>query len=216
MPPHKTLPHARFLAFLAVFVLTALATFPVLRLEQAAILAFDLAALVFILGCVPLYRDDGADAARARAARDDGGRVLLSISAASVIAALLLALGRLIEGRNNLTGLDFAMVTGTLVLAWAFINLLYAFHYSHLYYTQLGAHDGGGKDAGGILFPEAEAPVFADFVYFAFVIGMTSQTADLDISRRAIRRVVTFHGMVTFFFNLGVLALTINVLSGVL
>jgi uncharacterized membrane protein len=48
------------------------------------------------------------------------------------------------------------------------------------------------------------------------VIGMTCQTADLDISSRRIRRIVTIHGVSAFFFNLGVLAMTVNVLSGVL
>ncbi len=64
--------------------------------------------------------------------------------------------------------------------------------------------------------PEGGAPVFADFAYYTVVIGMTCQTADLDISSRHIRRVVTVHGTFAFFFNLGVLALTINVLSGVI
>jgi hypothetical protein len=84
-------------------------------------------------------------------------------------------------------------------------------NYAHLYYDQVEA-----GDAGGILFPEGGKPVFADFVYFAFVIGMTCQTADLDIASRQIRRVVTLQGLFAFFFNLGVLAMTMNVLSGVL
>jgi uncharacterized membrane protein len=117
----------------------------------------------------------------------------------------------MVEGRNHLTTMDFAIVAVTLVLAWLFSNLVYAFHYAHMFYD---AKDAG--DAGGIIFPEGGAPVFADFVYFAFVIGMTCQTADLDISSRRIRRVVTMQGLFAFFFNLGVLAMTINVLSGVL
>lgn len=206
-----TMPHPRFAAFLVLFVLAALLAAQVLPIEEAVILGFDLAATAFIAMCVPLWRDDGADAARARAARDDGGRFFLIVSAVTVIAAILLALGRLVEGKSTLTGVDFAVVVATLVLAWMFLNLVYAFHYGHLFYDQ---HD--ARDAGGIVFPEGGAPVFADFVYFAFVIGMTCQTADLEISARSIRRVVTVHGVLTFFFNLGVLAMTINVLSGVI
>ena len=205
------LPHPRFLAFLAMFVgVTLIASFW-LRNEEATILGFDLGVIAFIALALPLWLDDDPLDARARAARDDGGRVLLIVSAMAVMAVILLALGRMIEGRNHLSAVDFAIVAGTLVLSWLFANLVYAFHYTHLYYDQSGE-----GDAGGIIFPENTAPVFADFVYFAFTIGMTCQTADLNIASRAIRRVVTLQALFAFFFNLGVLALTINVLSGIL
>lgn len=205
------LPHPRFLAFMAVLVIaTALATsrWP---LEEALILGFDIAVALFIALAIPLWLDDDAARERERSARDDGGRLLLALTAAAVLAAILLALGRMVEGRSALTATDFAVVAGTLVLAWVFSNLVYAFHYAHLYYDQ-----GDAGKQGGILFPVEDGPVFADFVYFSVVIGMTCQTADLDISSRRIRRVVTLHGLFAFFFNLGVLAMTINVLSGVL
>lgn len=205
------MPHPRFVVFLLVFLCTAVGATLFLPIEEATILGFDLAAAVFIALAVPLWTKDVPEGARARAARDDGGRVLLILTAAAALAAILLALGRMVEGRSHLTTGDFAIVAGTLVLAWLFSNLVYAFHYAHLYYDQIEA-----GDAGGIVFPEGGEPVFADFVYFAFVIGMTCQTADLDIASRPIRRVVTLHGLFAFFFNLGVLALTINVLSGVL
>lgn len=206
-----SLPHPRFFAFLVVAIVTAGVAVVRMPVEEAVILGFDLAAAVFIGLALPLWTADSPADARARAARDDGGRVLLLLTAVAVLAAILLALGRMVEGRSHLTTTDFAIVAGTLVLAWLFWNLVYAFHYAHLFY---GAKDAG--DAGGIIFPEGDEPVFADFVYFAFVIGMTCQTADLDISSRRIRRAVTLHGLFAFFFNLGVLAMTINVLSGVL
>lgn len=206
-----TVPHPRFLAFLGVLAGVAGGAAVWLPIEGAAILGFDAAALVFIALALRLWMADDPEDARARAARDDGGRILLILTAAAVLAAILLALGRMIGGRSALAASDFAIVVGTLALAWIFCNLVYAYHYAHLYYDQVEA-----GDAGGILFPEGGEPVFADFVYFAFVIGMTCQTADLDISSRRIRRAVTAHGMFAFFFNLGVLALTINVLSGVL
>ncbi|MES2143482.1 MAG: DUF1345 domain-containing protein [Pseudomonadota bacterium] len=205
------MPHPRFLAFLAVLVIaTALATlrWPV---EEALILGFDIAVALFTVLAIPLWVDDDPVRERERAAREDGGRLLLALTASTVLAAILLALGRMVEGRTALTAVDFAIVAGTLVLAWLFSNLVYAFHYAHLYYDQADA-----GEAGGIVFPGGDAPAFSDFVYFAFVIGMTAQTADLGISSRRIRRVVTLHGLFAFFFNLGVLAMTINVLSGVL
>ncbi len=203
------IPHLRFLIFLAVFAGAALVLALRLPAETALILGFDLGAGVFLLSALPLWRADGAQAARARAARDDGGRAFLLLTAAAVLVAILLAMARLAGETGG--GGQAALVWATLVLAWLFANLVCAFHYGHLFYDRVGE-----KDAGGIVFPEGGEPVFADFVYFAFTIGMTCQTADLAISPRAIRRAVTLHGLFAFFFNLGVLAFAVNVLAGIL
>ncbi|GAB1363091.1 DUF1345 domain-containing protein [Rhodobacter sp.] len=203
------IPHPRFLAFLVVFLATTLLLALRLAPEEALILGFDLAALIFVASTLPLWRADGSKAARARAARDDGGRGLLLLTSVAVLAVILLALGRLVGEKSG--GIGFGAIAGTLILAWLFVNLIFAFHYDHLFHDKVS-----GKDAGGIQFPEGGEPVFADFVYFAFTIGMTCQTADLDISSRVIRRAVTLHGLFAFFFNLGVLAFAVNVMAGVL
>ena len=67
----------------------------------------------------------------------------------------------------------------------------------------------------GLTFPGA-APCYADFGYFAAVIGMTSQVADVAITTTAMRRLVLVHGLVSFGFNLLVLALTINLVASAL
>jgi uncharacterized membrane protein len=211
MIPRTLPPHPRFLLFLSVFALVTATAAAVAPVERAVILGFDVAVLVFLVTVWRLWRDDNPDAARARAARDDGGRVLLGVTAALVVVVILLALGRMVKEREALDVSLFGTVVTTLILAWFFANLVYAFHYAHVFYEPKD-----GRDAGGISFPEGSEPIFADFVYFAFVIGMTCQTADLDISSRRIRRIVTIHGVSAFFFNLGVLAMTVNVLSGVL
>ena len=82
---------------------------------------------------------------------------------------------------------------------------MFALHYAHLYYR-----DGHAK-GGGILMPEKDQPDYSDFMYFSFVIGCASQTADISSSTRAMRRVMTVHGIVSFFFNAAILALTINI-----
>lgn len=211
MIPRSLPPHPRFLLFLSVFVAVSGLAAVAVPMERAVILGFDVAAVAFIVTMWLLWRDDDPDAARARSARDDGGRVLLGMTCALVIVVILLALGRLVQDRGALGLAVFGTVVATLVLAWLFGNFVYALHYAHVFYEQ---KDGG--DTGGIVFPEGNEPIFADFVYFAFVIGMTCQTADLDISSRRIRRIATIHGVSAFFFNLGVLAMTVNVLSGVL
>jgi len=98
------------------------------------------------------------------------------------------------------------LVIATLLLAWLFSNTIYTLHYAHLSY-------GAGKKCLGVDFPGTDEPVYWDFVYFAFTLGMTFQTSDVDISDSEIRRVVTMHSLAAFVFNIGVLAFTINVLG---
>lgn len=206
-----TLPHPRFALFLIVFLAVSGLALARLPPEGAVILGFDLGALGFLASIVPLWREQDAVGARARAARDDGGRILLVMTAGLVILAILMALGIMVGGRQALGLGDFVVVTGTLVLAWLFSNMVYALHYAHLYYDQKD-----DADVGGIQLPGGGMPTFSDFVYFAFTIGMTCQTADIDITSPRVRRVATLQALIAFFFNLGVLAMTINVLSGVL
>ncbi len=95
----------------------------------------------------------------------------------------------------------------TLILAWLFSNTVYAFHYAHLAYSRPSA------GCAGLDFPDTKEPVYWDFVYFAFTLGMTFQTSDVTISNGHIRKVVTVHSLAAFIFNIGVLAFTINVLG---
>jgi uncharacterized membrane protein len=80
---------------------------------------------------------------------------------------------------------------------------------------------GGSKQAGHdhmVIqhFPGENEPDYRDFLYFSLVIGMTSQVSDVAITSRSIRRVAALHGVLSFFFNLTVLALTVNMISNLL
>ncbi|RYD60406.1 MAG: DUF1345 domain-containing protein, partial [Sphingomonadales bacterium] len=101
------------------------------------------------------------------------------------------------------------LIVGTLLLCWTFSNAIYTLHYAHLFYT-----DCGGRDSGGLTFPDTPEPDYWDFVYFAFCLGMTFQTSDVEVTQGRLRRPVTLHCLAAFVFNLGVVAFTINVLGG--
>lgn len=203
------IPHPRFTAFLLAFVVGTMLLSRVTSIDAAVVWSFDAAALLFLGSAAPLWRRGTPDAMRAGAARDDGGRVLLLGVSAIVLAVILVALGTVAAGRAKLDPADIALVVATLVLAWGFANLVYAFHYAHLFYDRADA----GGDRSGLEFPGGAPPDFSDFCYFSFVLGMTFQVSDVVITDTRIRRVATFHGLLAFFFNLGTLALTINVLA---
>jgi uncharacterized membrane protein len=135
----------------------------------------------------------------------DEGRVaipLLSVTAAlASLGAIFFQLSTAPAGRH-FTNLIFAVVT--ILLSWSFIQFIFAFHYAHEFYA-----DHRGK-AGGLAFPNDEAPDYWDFLYFSFVIGMTSQVSDVCVTSKSLRRIVAAHSLLSFIFNVTLLALAIN------
>lgn len=202
------LKHPRYLLFLAVFAVAGPALSLMIRAEEAVIGGFDLAVLAFILSCVRLWRSGDAGVMRRQAQRDDAGQVLLLLLTGLISVVMLVALSLMLLHKDALGVGGTALLVGTLAASWTFTNLIFSFHYARLYYSldTKGDHE-------GLEFPGGCVPDFSDFVNFAFVVGMTCQTADIAITKTAMRRVSTFHGLFAFAFNLGILALSVNVLA---
>ena len=98
----------------------------------------------------------------------------------------------------------------TVVSSWVLIHTVFTLRYAHVYY------DGdGGKPPGGLNFPDEPEPDYLDFAYFSFVIGMTSQVSDVSISSSSLRRLALVHGVISFVFNVVIIALTLNALGNV-
>ena len=200
----------RFLAFGALFVAGVGAGWPALGWRHGLMIGFDLAALVFLPSVAPLLRTADADAMRRQALRNDANRAgLLAITGAVTLAILTAVAAELIDARHGDAG-SILLVIGTLAIAWLFSNMIYALHYAHIFYLRDART---ARGSGGIDFPGSKEQNYWDFIYFAFTLGMTFQTSDVEIVRTAVRRVVIFHCLAAFVFNIGVLAFTINVLG---
>jgi uncharacterized membrane protein len=199
----------RFLMFIALAAVGAASGVPSLGWRAGAMVSFDIAALVFLASCTPLLRSETA--AMREAAKHNGanrGLLLVITGIVSLVVMVAVAAELSQDGRPSLPVI--VLVIGTLAVSWIFSNFIYTLHYAHLFYTRAG----GGGDCGGISFPGTDEPDYWDFIYFAFCLGMTFQTSDVTIEARHIRRVVTFHCLAAFVFNLGIIAFSINVLGG--
>jgi uncharacterized membrane protein len=199
----------RFVLFVVLLVLGTAVAVWLWKPLQGIMAGFDVASLVFLLTCIPLLNDDTKQMRRHAKQNDANPAVLLAITV-TVTTVILVAVGAVIADAKALHPPEIVMIVATLALAWLFGNVIYAFHYAHMYYLP---RKGGRDDAGGIIFPETREPNYWDFIYFSFTLGMTFQTSDCDISSQAIRRVTIGHCMAAFVFNLGVLAFTINALG---
>ncbi len=201
--------HPRYILFIAVLAVAVPALAALLPLTEAVIAGFDLAVFAFAASCAPLWSKGDAEVMRRQARRDDAGQFLLLVLSGLISSVVLVALTLLILDKDKLGAGGIALLVVTLAASWIFTNLIFAFHYARLYYTSEV-----GEDHEGLDFPGGCVPDFTDFLNFAFVIGMTCQTADITITKTAMRRISTFHGLFAFAFNLGILALSVNVLAG--
>jgi uncharacterized membrane protein len=196
----------RFLLFLAA---GATAVVPANRLlgtePLTAMAAFDAGAMVFLLLCLPLLWIKDSKVIESHAAQNDANRTLLLAVTGMVMAVLLLAIAAETVGHPP-EPFTRILIIATLAVAWLFSNTIYALHYAHLAYMD-------EEHCSGIQFPGTKEPLYSDFVYFAFGLGMTFQTSDVQISNQHIRKIVTMHCLAAFVFNIGVLAFTINVLG---
>jgi uncharacterized membrane protein len=196
----------RFLAFLAVFLICAVVFGTVRDPVVSTMISFDIAAALSLLLHLPLLGNREGAVIRSHAEANDANRALLLAITAIVMLVLLFAIASETVGQRP-EPFTRVVIIVTLVLAWMFSNTVYALHYAHL------AYSGPGEGCAGLEFPGTEQPVYWDFVYFSFGVGMTFQTSDVAISDGRIRRVVTLHALAAFVFNIGVLAFTINVLG---
>ena len=154
---------------------------------------------------------------RQTAKKDDGSKayvffmVLLS-SFASIIIVLLIMISKAADDSEH--GMFIFVSVAGILLSWFMVHTLYTFHYAHMYYDD--APDDNSKDAEGLDFPQDDDPDYIDFMYFSFVIGCTFQVSDVEINSRDIRRAVLWHGLISFGLNTFVVALTINLVAGLM
>ena len=94
----------------------------------------------------------------------------------------------------------------TIFISWVVMQVAFALHYAHQYYRPDHAVPG----VNGLDFPKDAHPDYWDFFYFSTSIGAASQTSDVNINSKELRRLVTLHAIVAFFFNVAVVALMIN------
>jgi uncharacterized membrane protein len=132
----------------------------------------------------------------------------------SLLAVAILVGGAKGLGPRALT--EHLVLAGATVLSsWFLVHTVFAMHYAHAYYHDTD-NDPHTIEGGGLEFPNQKAPDFLDFAYFSFVIGMTCQVSDVQVSSQGIRRLALVHGLLSFLFNTVILALSINLASSLL
>jgi uncharacterized membrane protein len=196
-------------ALTAALLPHALVSQPITRL----IIAWNLGAGCYLIAAARIMFWSSHERMRKRALQHDEGRlVILTLVVLAALASLGAIVGELAISKDIhgfLRSAHIGLAIATLLSSWAFTQLMFAQHYAHDYY----AAEARGCD-GGLEFPGGHAPDYGDFIYFACVIGTSGQTADVSFTSRSMRRTGTVHCVLAFIFNATLLALTINIASG--
>lgn len=134
---------------------------------------------------------------------------VLAASVISLAAIYLLLKSAKGHGDKEVSSMVFLSM-GAVITSWVLVHTIFALRYAHLFYDT----DEHSATKSGLEFPKEPSPDYIDFVYFSFVVGMTFQVSDVEISSRRIRRLALVHGLISFAFNTAIVALSINIISG--
>jgi len=185
------------------------------RVESRALIAWNVGAALLIASLGWMMARSDHDRMKRRAAQQDVNPFVIvvgvSIATAASLGAIVMQLGaaKSVEGWDKAAQISLAALT--IVTGWVAAHLLFTLHYAHEYY-------GDGRDGtrGGLDFPGEPHPRYVDFLYFAFVNAVATQTADIAIRSRAMRSLALAQGVFAFFYNLAILGLTVNIAASLI
>jgi uncharacterized membrane protein len=180
-----------------------------------ALAAWDVGAGLYLALAWTMMARSSVEKMRWRAKRQDDGALavltLTVIASVASLAAIVLELIGIKDQTSAVQTLHIALAMGTILCSWCLVHTAFALHYAHEFYA-----DEKAPARSCLEFPGTQQPDYLDFLYFSFVIGTTSQTADVNIASSQMRRFALVHGVIAFFFNTTLLALTINIAAGLI
>ncbi|APW37868.1 hypothetical protein RD110_12220 [Rhodoferax koreense] len=183
--------------------------------ELRGLMAWCLAVSVYLILAWWLAETFDAERTRERARQQDQSSPLLFfvlvLAGLASVAAIVMLLQNSKDLKESQRAWHISLSMAAVALSWLLIQTTFAFRYAHRYYQE----ELNNKVAGaGLDFPGKLDPDYFDFLYYSFVVGMTSQVSDVQVTSREMRRITLVHSVLSFGFNMLVLALSINVVAG--
>jgi len=209
--------HSRLILALLISGIVFLATIGRIHQPAEAILVWNVFAWSLILLVWARILLTEAKSSVLSAKLQDSARLAIFIFVLAGAVASLVSVAVLIGGAKGLGRQALAehlfLAAATVISSWFLVHTVFTMHYAHGFYSD-GDGDGDETTFGGLEFPNEKEPDFIDFAYFSFVIGMTCQVSDVQVTSQQMRRLALVHGLLSFLFNTVILALTINLASG--
>lgn len=196
----------RLITSAAIGVAVFLALLPFTPVGRAMLISFNVAAAFFLCLMAILMSRATPQTMRHRAVLQNEGQWAVLAMSLCLAGVVLGALSNELHAAKNKSLGDIALASSSILLSWLFVAVIFAQQYAHSFYVKPGL----------LVFPGTDHPDYWDFTYFAVVLSMCCQTSDVAVSSSSMRRLVMLHGVVSFFFNVIIIAITVNVVAGVL
>lgn len=207
----------RLMLALIVSIIIVISSYKTLNVLELALTSWIGCALtILLLNWITIFGSHPREVKKTAKLQDSSRALLFGF----IIAAAVVSLGAIVFLLKASKGLTESQKNGHILLAiaavfvsWWLVHTIFSLRYAHFYYDK-DTDQGGTRPGGGLEFPNTPEPDYLDFVYFGFVVGMTFQVSDVAITERKIRRICLLHGLISFAFNTAIVALSINVISG--
>lgn len=174
----------------------------------ALLVGFDIGTVVYLVLILRIFHNASPSAMHRQARMQDTGRWTTLLSGVALSAIVLVAVSTELSSSSKGGAVAIAVAATTIILSWIFMNSLFVLHYAHGYYGNFG------DKHKGLDFPGDDEPDYWDFAYFSFTVGMTFQVSDVQITTRYLRRIGLMHSMISFFFNVFIIAISVNIAAG--
>lgn len=178
---------------------------PLMPKARAMLIAFDIGATVFLSLMAFMMARATPPTMHRRAHLQDQGKWTVLIMSLCIAGIVLGALSNELHAAKDKSLGDIALASSSIFLSWLFVAVMFSQQYAHSFYLK----------PGQLVFPGTDHPDYWDFMYFAVVLSMCCQTSDVAVTSGTMRRLVMVHSLVSFFFNVIIIAITVNVVAGV-
>lgn len=202
--------HPRLTFALALGVCGALVIPGSGRLATRFLIAWSIAAWSYVLLMGWLMMRASPARVRTLAEREDPSAVvvlaLVSITALASLAAIVLELASVKQLAFAERLIHYAVAASTLFGSWLLVNMVFTFHYAHMFYRS-------PANNRPLRFPEDPngMPDYWDFLYFSFTIAVAAQTSDVSLTSRPMRKAVLAQSVLCFLFNVAIIGMSVNV-----
>lgn len=215
--PHKFRIRPRLLISLLLAGIVAILLPPWMYWATRILCVWDVVMISFLGLTWRLMIQATPEMMQRLALKEDEGRLTISISIALAACISLVAVGSIPHEKglpNAVMMMHLGISIATIVGSWLLVHTIFTQHYAHLYYQGNKTLD--ERKSSGLDFPGEIEPDYWDFLYFSFVIGMTGQVSDVNVTSRTMRRLSLLQGILSFFFNTTILAISINMIAGII
>lgn len=207
------------LIFSIVVGIAAYFVFPI-PTEAHLVLSWDVFCISLLaLTWLTFFTVSSKDIRREAQQQDSSRTYIFTISLLAALVSMFSVVQMILSGNSDTVykTLNLVIGVGCMVLSWFLVHTVFTVRYAHLYYAKSSKSE--QQHAGGLDFPkeqDSDLPDFLDFAYFSITIGMTFQVSDVEIRQRKIRRLALLHGIFSFAFNAAIIALSVNIISGII